>query len=135
MANVTGIGGVFIFANDAAGLADWYRDMLGLALTHDAQANNYYVALWSRDLQQPEVQLQTVFAIMPSPTKLDRRRGEYLINYRVDDLEGLVGQLKVAGVEVGPIEMLDDGQGQGQGKFCQLRDLEGNRIELWEHVG
>lgn len=133
MPKVTGVGGVFIFSNDPKRLAAWYAEKFGLVLTHDAQANNYYVSLWSRAEDDPTLRLQTVFAIMPARERLGAQRGEYMINYRVEDLEGLVAQLGAAGIEMEPIAVMDDGQGQG--KFCQLRDLEGNLIELWEHVG
>ncbi len=136
MAKVTGVGGVFIFADHPQQLAEWYTQHLGLELTHDSQAGNYYVSLWSRDVDQPEFKLQTVFAIMPAPQTLSRERGkrsEYMINYRVDDLEALVAQLHAAGIATEPVTMQDDGQGKG--KFTQLKDPEGNRIELWEHVG
>jgi glyoxylase I family protein len=133
MPTVIGIGGVFIFSNDPKRLAEWYAQYLGLKLIRDAEADNYYLSLWSRDVDDPSVKLQTVFAIMHAKDSLGPTRGEYMINYRVDDLDGLVAQLHTAGIATEPMTL--QGDGQGRGKFTQLRDPEGNRIELWEHVG
>ena len=132
MFKVTGVGGVFLYSNDPRTLAGWYTRNLGLDLTYDESSQNYYLGFFCRDPADPSRQLQTVFAIMPAPEKLRPGRGEYMINYRVDDLDGLVAQLAAAGVSTEPVTLQADGQGQG--KFTQLKDPEGNRIELWQHL-
>jgi predicted enzyme related to lactoylglutathione lyase len=50
-----------------------------------------------------------------------------MINYRVADLEGLVGQLKKEGVTIA-----DTIQSVEYGKFVHIIDVEGNKVELWE---
>ncbi|MNU05544.1 Glyoxalase-like domain protein [compost metagenome] len=50
-----------------------------------------------------------------------------MVNYRVQNIEGLVTQLKANGVTV-----LDDIQTYDYGKFVHIMDTEGNKIELWE---
>jgi predicted enzyme related to lactoylglutathione lyase len=52
---------------------------------------------------------------------------EFMINYRVVNLDDLLGELKVAGVTI-----TDTIQSVGYGKFVHIMDLEGNKIELWE---
>lgn len=50
-----------------------------------------------------------------------------MINYRVENLETLVEELKKEGVTiVDKIETIE------YGKFLHILDVEGNKIELWE---
>ena len=56
----------------------------------------------------------------------------HIINYRVDDLAAVVASLQEGGVEVSAIQVGPDAEGEG--KFARLRDPEGHRIELWEHL-
>lgn len=69
---------------------------------------------------------------MPASGELSSPRNQAMINYRVDDLEGLVRDLAAAGVVCDPIHRAADAEGQV--KFTHLHDPEGNRIELWEHI-
>jgi predicted enzyme related to lactoylglutathione lyase len=64
---------------------------------------------------------------MPAKTKLASQRGEYMINYKVDDLQAFIEQLKARGVSAEPVE--DDGL---NGWFTWITDPEGNRIELYQ---
>jgi predicted enzyme related to lactoylglutathione lyase len=50
-----------------------------------------------------------------------------MINYRVENLEALVEQLKAEGVTI-----VDEIEAFDYGKFVHIVDLEGNKIELWE---
>ncbi len=50
-----------------------------------------------------------------------------MINYRVADLDYLVGEFKKNGVQI-----LDTIEVYEYGKFLHILDLEGNKIELWE---
>jgi predicted enzyme related to lactoylglutathione lyase len=50
-----------------------------------------------------------------------------MVNYRVDDLDGLLEELKKAGVEIDPHRENAD-----YGRFAWIVDPDGNRIELWE---
>ena len=123
MAKVTGIGGVFIKSTkDKKALADWYRDNLGLKFedwggsiinwTDDGQVDGG-MTVWST--AEPESKW---FA--PSESS-------FMINYRVDDLAGLLTQLRSNGVEIvkGPDEDFN-------GTFAWVMDPDGNKVELWE---
>lgn len=135
MAHLIGIGGVFLFAQDAKGLAAWYAKHLGFELTYMVepdQTETYYQELYYRDLHDPELKLHTVFAIMAAKQPLAPVRNQAMINYRVDDLEAFVRQLQAAGIATDPIRSGPDAEGQG--KFTHLLDPEGNRIELWQHL-
>ena len=52
---------------------------------------------------------------------------EFMINYRVENLESLVAQLKKDGVVI-----TDKIKSFEYGKFVHILDIEGNKIELWE---
>lgn len=121
---VTGIGGIFFFAENPETLKEWYAHNLGLEVNqwgstfeyrnaHNPDEINY--AQWS-----PFNQDTTYFA----PSKK-----EFMINYRVQNIESLVQKLKENGVAV-----LDEIEEYDYGKFVHIMDVEGNKIELWEPV-
>ncbi len=127
MIKVNGIGGVFIYANDPKMLADWYAAHLGIEFEHNEAGTNYWMVFSYRDDNDPSKRASTVFAINAAKKKLGTERGECMINYRVDDLQGFIEQLKARGVSVEPVE--DDGE---NGWFTWITDPEGNRIELYQ---
>ena len=116
MGKVTGIGGVFFKAEDPAKLYAWYEKHLGIA------RKDGYVAFpdqpeglttWSIFKKQSDY-----FAPSVSPM---------MINYRVEDLDGLLEALRAEGVEIDP-----NRQDYEFGRFAWIMDPEGNKIELWE---
>ena len=115
---VTGIGGFFFRASDPAALASWYEERLGVTGVPDS----YGGEPWR---QQAGV---TVFAPFPRDAEMiGPPEHTWMINFRVDDLDAIVTQLRVAGetVEVDP-------QRYPNGLFAQLEDPEGNRVQLWQ---
>jgi glyoxylase I family protein len=122
------IGGVFLLSRDPAALADWYRRHLGWELSV-LPGEGFYTELYFREHDRPEQAQHLVFAIMPG----DPGAGEgHIINYRVDDIDAVVGSLHEGGIETSPITTGADAEGEG--KFARLRDPEGHRIELWQHL-
>lgn len=118
MAKAVGFGGVFLKARDPKALAAWYAEHLGIA----DQGGG------SLGFDGPESQGMTVFAHFPADTKYFGEGGQAaMVNFRVDDLDGLLVQLEAAGVKIDPKR--DDA---GFGKFAWIWDAEGNRVELWE---
>jgi predicted enzyme related to lactoylglutathione lyase len=123
MARVTGIGGVFFKAKgDHKALADWYAAHLGIAL----ESWGGSILKWPGDTADDGgLTVWTVaakdtawFAPSPSP---------FMINYRVDDLAGLIAGLQAKGIalQAGP-------ESHENGKFAWLLDPDGNKVELWE---
>ena len=121
MARVTGIGGVFFRARDPEGLAQWYDRHLGV----DPVPTSYEQQPWSQQAGP------TVFAPFPADTDyFGETSRQWMINFRVSDLDAMVAQLQQAGVDV---EVSDDEFPNG--RFARLHDPEGNPIELWEPKG
>jgi catechol 2,3-dioxygenase-like lactoylglutathione lyase family enzyme len=122
------IGGVFLLSRDPEALAAWYRRHLGWELQLLADGG-YYIELYFREHDRPEQAQHLVFAIMPG----DPGNGEgHIVNYRVDDIEALVERLRGDGIETSAITTGADAEGLG--RFARLRDPEGHRIELWQHL-
>ena len=118
MHKVTGIGGFFFRAKDPDAIARWYHENLGV----DPVPTAYGDPSWTQQAGE------TVFTAMPealdqfgSPDRV------WAINFRVDDLDGIVDQLRAAGSEVAV-----DSEAYPNGRFASLADPEGNPIQLWE---
>ena len=129
----TGIGGVFFKAKEPAKLGAWYHDHLGVALEAAGKGPNamQYGAFRWREKDRPETVGSTVFSIFPASSKyFDPSDAPFMINFRVANLERLLGQLKAEGVTVG--DKIDD---EPNGRFAWAMDPEGHRIELWEPKG
>ena len=121
---VTGIGGVFFKTKDQQKLKDWYRDHLGI------DSDKYGFTFKWRDYEDKEAPGTTVWSPFPSDTDYYAPSDkEYMINYRVADLVGLLKVLEEEGVHiVGEMEEYE------YGKFAWIMDPEGRKIELWEPI-
>jgi len=119
---VTGIGGVFFKSPDPKALQQWYQDHLGVPV------DGGYVAFPWRELGAPERTGLTVWSAFPEGTTYfaDSRR-EFMVNYRVENLDRMLAQLREAGVQVD--EKVED---TDYGRFGWATDPDGTRIELWE---
>jgi predicted enzyme related to lactoylglutathione lyase len=123
MARVTGIGGVFLKAKDPKALSAWYAKHLNVTLS-DYGGITFR---WSDEV--PPTSGTTAWSLFPENTKYFGPGPQTaMINYRVDDLDGLLAQMEKDGVTIDP-KREDYG---GLGKFGWITDPEGNRVELWE---
>ncbi|HET9624924.1 MAG TPA: VOC family protein [Kofleriaceae bacterium] len=126
MAKVTGIGGVFFKStNDHEALAAWYVKNLGITLEPWGGA----ILKWPDDTGPDKG--MTVWSVAKRDTEwFAPSQASFMINYRVDDMAGLLAQLAANGVEVikGPDE--DD-----TGIFAWVVDPDGNKVELWQPKG
>ena len=123
MAKVTGIGGVFFkSSSDNKALARWYERNLGIALEDFGGA----VLKWPDDKAEDEG--LTVWHVAEESSEwFAPSESSFMINYRVDDLTGMLEQLKANGVEV-----LQGPESHENGKFAWIMDPDGNKVELWE---
>lgn len=123
MKRVTGFGGMFIKSKDPKALFDWYEKHLGFKREYGESTNFEW-----REFDDPEKTGTTVWALFPESTKyFGASQSSFMMNFRVDDLAGLLEALKAEGVEVdAKVEEHE------YGKFGWIIDPDGNRIELWE---
>jgi catechol 2,3-dioxygenase-like lactoylglutathione lyase family enzyme len=119
--HATGIGGVFMKANNSTALREWYHDHLGLNLAPDG----WWIDIRWREVDDPARVARTVWATFKKESK--HFDGPFMINYRVDNLDALLSKLAAAGVK--PERTEDE---PGNGRFAWIRDGEGNLVELWE---
>ena len=123
MARITGIGGVFFKSTGkGSALAAWYRDQLGLPLADFGGA----VLKWPED--KAEDGGLTVWHVADADSQwFSPSNASLMINYRVDDLDAMLAQLRAGGVEIvsGP-------ESHENGKFAWIMDPEGNKVELWQ---
>ena len=111
MARVVGIGGIFFRADDTKALAAWYETHLGIT------------ELWTQEAGM------TVFAPFRRQTDCFPPDKQWMINFRVDDLDAMMAQLRAAGIA---IETRAEWDTPETGRFARIHDPEGNQIELWE---
>ncbi len=122
MKKVTGIGGVFFKCKDPKAINEWYKTHLGFETTPYGTSFEW---LHKEDSSQKGL---TQWNPFPESTKyFDPSTKEFMINYRVENLEALVTLLKSEGVTI-----LDQMETYDYGKFIHILDPEGNKIELWE---
>lgn len=113
MEKVTGIGGFFFRAKDPAMLNAWYAEHLGIAGE----------PVWSQEAGF------TVFSPFSLDTDYFPPDKQAMLNFRVNDLDAMIAQLKTAGIEA---ETRAEWDAPEIGRFARIHDPEGNPIELWE---
>lgn len=115
---VTGIGGFFFRSRDPKALAAWYEQHLGVTKLPGSEGDDS----WHQDAGP------TAFGPFPDNTKyFGRAEQQWMLNFRVRNLDKMVAQLRAAGIEVS----VDETQ-HSFGRFARIYDLDGNPIELWE---
>ena len=119
---VTGLGGIFFKCKEPKKVREWYKQHLGL------DVNDYgSVFEWYQGADSTKKGF-TQWSPFNEKTKyFEPSTKEFMINYRVADLEALVLELKKEGVTI-----TDSVSTYDYGKFVHIMDLEGNKIELWE---
>src|SRR4030095_9802279 len=122
MKKVTGIGGIFFKCQDPNKMKEWYKTHLGL------DTNDYGATFEWREDADPTKKGSTTWSPFTDKTKyFEPSTKDFMINYRVENLEALVEQLKKDSVIItDKIETVE------YGKFVHIMDIEGNKIELWE---
>jgi len=119
---VTGIGGVFFKSKDPQKSKEWYAKHLGI------QSDKYGHSFKWRDQNDASKECITQWSPMEEKTDYyEPSSSEFMINYRVENLEALLSELKKSNVQiVGKMQEYD------YGKFAWILDLEGRKVELWE---
>jgi len=119
---VTGIGGIFFKCKDPKKMREWYQTHLGLI------TNQYGAVFEWRQGADTTKKGFTQWSPFAEKTKyFEPSTKDFMINYRVENLEVLVEQLKKDSVTItDKIETVE------YGKFVHIMDIEGNKLELWE---
>ncbi len=116
MARVTGIGGFFFRAADRSELAKWYQQHFDIA--------DGTTGLWQQEAGM------TAFSPFRDDSDYFAADKRWMLNFRVDDLTGMIAKLEEAGITV---ETNPEWDGDGSyGNFARVHDPEGNPIELWQ---
>lgn len=122
MKKVTGIGGIFFKCKEPVKIREWYAQHLGL------ETDEYGTSFEWRQADEGIEKGFTQWSAFNDTTKyFDPSPKDFMINYRVQNMEALVEQLKKDGVTV-----VDEIEHFEYGKFVHILDVEGNKIELWE---
>ena len=122
MKKVTGIGGIFFKCKDPNKVKDWYKTHLGL------DAGQYGANFEWRQAEDSTKKGSTTWSPFAETSKyFEPSTKDFMINYRVENLESLVEELKKANVTI-----VDKIEPSDYGKFVHILDPEGNKIELWE---
>jgi len=121
MARAVGVGGVFIKSADPKKLSAWYAEHLGIPSQEGG----------TLAFDGPDSVGMRVFAHFPESTQyFGDGPQQVMVNFRVDDMDGLLAKLAEAGVRI------DSERGEyDYGRFAWIWDPEGNRIELWQPAG
>ncbi len=122
MKKVTGIGGIFFKCKDPQKMREWYQQHLGL------NTNEYGAVFeWHQGADSTKKGFTQWSPFKDTTKYFEPSTREFMINYRVENLEALVDQLKKEGVTI-----TDAIETYEYGKFVHILDAEGNKIELWE---
>jgi predicted enzyme related to lactoylglutathione lyase len=122
---VTGIGGIFFFSDNPKEAKDWYTKNLGIEINDWGSSSFEF-----RNINKPD----EINSLQWKPFKkgdesFSPSKKDFMINYRVQNIEGLVKKLKENGVTI-----LDEIASYDYGKFVHIMDAEGNKIQLWDPI-
>lgn len=122
MKKVTGIGGIFFKCKNPKAVTEWYKTHLGF------DTNDYGASFEWRLADDAEKTGLTQWTPFAEDTKyFEPSAKDFMINYRVHNLEELVEELRKENVTI-----LDKIETYDYGKFVHILDVEGNKIQLWE---
>ena len=121
MARVTGLGGIFYKVADPAATQAWYKEHLGIG------------GDWGATFRYADEGTDDPFSLL-SPFKreteyMNPSAADFMINLRVDDLDGMIAQLEAKGIEI------LGRQDEDYGNFAWIVDPDGLKIELWQQKG
>lgn len=122
---VIGVGGIFFYSEDLNETRAWYAKNLGFEI-NDWGSSSFE----TRNLENPE----EINSFQWSPFKkgdayFEPSKKDFMVNYLVQNMEGLVEKLQANGVTI-----LDEITTYDFGKFVHIMDAEGNKLELWEPI-
>jgi len=119
---VTGIGGIFFKCKDPKKMRAWYAANLGL------NTNQYGAVFeWYQGADSTKKGFTQWSPFNEKTTYFAPSTRDYMINYRVDNMDALIAELKKNAVTI-----VDTVETAEYGKFIHILDIEANKVELWE---
>ena len=120
MARITGLGGIFYKVENPERTRAWYQETLGIG--------GEWGAMFPFKKDEDEG-----FSLV-SPFKSDSdyfapSDARFMINLRVDDLDGMIVELEAKGIEI------LGRQDEDYGRFGWILDPDGVKVELWQQLG
>jgi catechol 2,3-dioxygenase-like lactoylglutathione lyase family enzyme len=120
MARITGLGGVFLKIADQQATTAWYQEILGIG--------GEWGAMFPFKNDDPEgFSLLSSFKL--ETDYFEPSKKEFMINLRVDDLDGFIADLEAKGIEI------LGRQDEDYGRFAWIVDPNDVKIELWQQLG
>ena len=114
MKKVVGVGGIFFKSKDPKTMNAWYTEHLGL------RTNEYGALFEFRNSQQPDQRNYLQFSpFTESTTYFEPSEKDFMINFRVEDLDGLLEELKASG-----IQQVGEVMREEYGLFAHIMDPE-----------
>ncbi len=122
MSKILGLGGLFFKSADTDAMREWYGRVLGLTF------ENWGGVVFTPEAAAAHPGSVTVFSAFAADTNyFSPSGGDYMFNFVVDDLDGILAHCGAQGVmPVAPIIL------EANGRFAHIMDPEGRKIELWE---
>lgn len=121
MGKITGLGGLFYKVEDPAKTRAWYEEKLGIGGDWGAHFR------WADEPGEDPYSMASPFKA--SSDYFEPSTAGFMINFRVDDLDSLLDQLRSRKVEILGV------QDEEYGKFAWILDCDGIKLELWEQKG
>ena len=120
MARITGLGGIFYKVADTGKTLEWYQSNLGIG--------GEWGAMFPFKADDPEG--FSLFSQFKAETDyFGPSSKEFMVNFRVDDLDGMISDLEGKGIEI------LGRQDEDYGRFAWIMDPDGVKIELWQQLG
>lgn len=121
MAKITGIGGIFLKCRDVEVTRNWYAQHFGISLEE-------WGAMFKWSENNSSGNAYSLISFNKETTNyFDPSKESFMINFRVDNLDEIVANLRAA-----RIELIGDPIAEDYGKFAWVMDPDGRKIELWE---
>ena len=117
MAGVTGLGGVFHMVKDPSATRKWYKEYLELDGEYGPMLS------WSDEKGESPYSLISHFA--EDSDYLQPSTARFMINFRVDDLDAYVEQLKAKGLEI--LGHVDEGYSEYSDRQLWFAQFSGER--------
>ncbi len=122
MKRVIGLGGIFFKSKDPGALREWYRKHLGIA------SEEWGAQFFPKQLEEANVDAYQVWSpFRETTTHFAPGEQPFMVNFIVEDLSGLLDQLRLEGVDV-----MKETEDTEFGKFGWILDPDGTKIELWQ---